>query len=293
VSTPRTLTLPDGVHPETLETERGSFATLTAVPDVGTPLGTVLLVPGWTGSKEDFAPLVDHLCRYGWRTVAVDLRGQYETPGPDDTSAYTLAELGADVVAMSKALGGYSQLVGHSFGGLVAREAVLLDPSVFSTITLLCSGPGAFTDEATVQSLQMLAFGLENMPIEQVYDLKLQHDRQEPGYVLPPDDIVGFLRKRFTANVPTSLAQITRRLTDAEDKTDQLAKAGVRTQVLYGEADDAWPIPVQRDMAERLGVEATAIPGAGHSPAIDQPAATARLLVDFFHDYPDLTATSS
>lgn len=293
MSTPRTLTLPDGVRPETLETDRGSFATLTAVPDIGTPLGTVLLVPGWTGSKEDFTPLVDHLCRYGWRAVAVDQRGQYETPGPADASAYSLAELGADVVAMSKALGGYSQLVGHSFGGLVAREAVLTDPSVFSTLSLLCSGPAAFTDAATLQSLQMLAFGLANLPIEQVYDLKLEHDRKAPGYVVPADDIVAFLRKRFTGNVPTSLAEITRRLTDAEDKTDQLAKSGVRTQVLHGETDDGWPIPVQEAMAERLGVQAEVIPGAGHSPAIDQPAATARLLVDFFHDYPDLTATTT
>ena len=293
MSTPRTLTLPDGVRPETLETDRGAFATLTAVPDIGTPLGTVLLVPGWTGSKEDFTPLVDHLCRYGWRAVAVDQRGQYETPGPADASAYSLAELGADVVAMSKALGGYSQLVGHSFGGLVAREAVLTDPSVFSTLSLLCSGPAAFTDEATLQSLQMLAFGLANLPIERVYDLKLEHDRKVPGYVVPADDIVAFLRKRFTGNVPTSLAEITRRLTDAEDKTDQLAKSGVRTQVLHGETDDGWPIPVQEAMAERLGVQAEVIPGAGHSPAIDQPAATARLLVDFFHDYPDLTATTT
>jgi pimeloyl-ACP methyl ester carboxylesterase len=171
-------------------------------------LGTVLLVPGWTGSKEDFTPLVHHLARYGWRAVAVDQRGQFETPGPDDPAAYTLAEFGADAVAMSKALGGYSQLVGHSFGGLVAREAVLTDPSVFSTITLLCSGPGAFSDEAKLQGLQTLAFGLENLPIEQVYDLKLEHDVKEPRYVLPAEDVAAFLRKRFTGNTPAATARL-------------------------------------------------------------------------------------
>lgn len=284
MSTPRTLTLPDGVRPATLDTDRGSFATLQAQPDIGTPLGTVLLVPGWTGSKEDFTPVVDHLARFGWRTVAVDQRGQYETPGPADLAAYTLTELGADVVAMSKALGGYSQLVGHSFGGLVAREAVLTDPGVFSTITLMCSGPAGFTDEAKRQSLEMLAFGLDNLPIEQVYDLKLDHDSKEPGYAAPPTDIAAFLRKRFTGNVPASLAAITRRLTDAEDRTEKLAKSGVRTQVLYGETDDGWPIPDQDTMADTLGVPPQVIPDAGHSPAIDQPAATARLLVNFFHD---------
>jgi pimeloyl-ACP methyl ester carboxylesterase len=283
VSTPRTLTLPDGVHPATLETDRGSFATLQARPDIGTPLGTVLLIPGWTGSKEDFTPLVDHLARYGWIAVAVDQRGQYETPGPADAASYGLAEFGADVVAMSQALGGYSQLVGHSFGGLVAREAVLTDPNVFSSITLLCSGPAGFADEVKRQGLQLLAYGLDNLPIEQVYDLKLDHDSLEPGYVAPADDVAAFLRKRFTGNTPIGLAEVTRRLLDSVDRTDELARSGVRAQVVYGETDDGWPHEAQEAMAAGLGVEAQLIADAGHSPAIDQPAATARLLVDFFH----------
>ncbi|MFC9690467.1 alpha/beta fold hydrolase [Kribbella sp. NPDC056951] len=284
MSTPRTMTLPDGVHPATLETDRGSFATLRAVPEIGTPLGTVLLVPGWTGSKEDFTPLLHHLARYGWIAVGVDQRGQFDTAGPDDPSAYTLEALGADVVAMSVALGGYSQLVGHSFGGLVAREAVLTDASVFSTLTLLCTGPSGFTDEQTLQGLQMLAFGLDNLPIEQVYDLKLEHDAKNPGYVEPPEEIAAFLRKRFISNSPVGLAAVTRHLTDAVDKTDRLAKAGVRTQLVYGETDDGWPLPIQNEVAERLGIQPEMVPDAGHSPAIEQPATTARLLVDFFHD---------
>ncbi len=284
MSTPRTLALPDSVAPTTIHTDRGDFAALAAVPDVGTPLGTVLMVPGWTGSKEDFTPLVAELAAYGWRAYAIDQRGQYQTPGPDDPAAYQLDELGRDVVALSKELGGYSQLVGHSMGGLVGQAAVIADPSVFSTLSLMCSGPRGFTAEETRNQLGLLAYGLENLPIEQVYELKLQHDRTEPDYVQPPDNIAAFLRTRFTTNNPTSLAQFTRRLVDAEDRLDKVERSGVRIQVLYGETDDGWAREVQDDMALRLGVHAQVIPDAGHSPAIDQPKATARLLVQFFHD---------
>jgi pimeloyl-ACP methyl ester carboxylesterase len=71
---------------------------------------------------------------------------------------------------------------------------------------------------------------------------------------------------------------------DAEDRVDKVAKAGVRAQVLYGASDDAWPLEVQDDIAERLGTRAQVIADAGHSPAIEQPGALARLLTDFFHD---------
>lgn len=123
--------------------------------EAGSPeKGTALLLPGFTGSKEDFISLHEPLAAAGYRTVAVDGRGQYETPGPtDDETPYAQAELAQDVLAQIDALTGGPahapvdgpqarvHLVGHSFGGQVARAAVLLDPSRFRSLTLMASGP--------------------------------------------------------------------------------------------------------------------------------------------------------
>src|SRR2546421_175548 len=60
-------------------------------PDLGV---TALLVPGYTGSKEDFAPLIDPIADAGFDVVAIDLPGQYESPGPDREADYRAAPLG-------------------------------------------------------------------------------------------------------------------------------------------------------------------------------------------------------
>jgi len=84
-----------------IETSRGGFAALEAFPGSGiSERGPALLVPGFTGSKEDFIAVLQTLAGAGRRVLALDLRGQYETPGPDDASAYSCAELGADVAAV-------------------------------------------------------------------------------------------------------------------------------------------------------------------------------------------------
>jgi pimeloyl-ACP methyl ester carboxylesterase len=88
VSTPTSLELPDRARRTTVSCARGAFAALEAFPASGTcELGTALLVPGYTGSKEDFIPLLGPLAAAGRRVVAVDMRGQYQTPGPDDPAA--------------------------------------------------------------------------------------------------------------------------------------------------------------------------------------------------------------
>ena len=85
----------------------------------------MLLLPGWTGSKEDFTHLLPHLASAGIAATSVDQRGQYETPGADDDD-YSLSGLAADAAEIaSAAWDGPSHLLGHSFGGLVAQTAAV------------------------------------------------------------------------------------------------------------------------------------------------------------------------
>src|SRR5918997_893590 len=62
--------------------------------------------------------------------------------GPDDGTPLSIAPDDLRQLADHDARPrGFVHLVGHSFGGLVSRAAVLADPSLFASLTLLGSGP--------------------------------------------------------------------------------------------------------------------------------------------------------
>ena len=67
--------------------------------------GTAVLVPGFTGSKEDFIAVLAPLTAAGWQVVAFDQRGQFEVAGLDRGRGpiYTAEALAADVVAVADA----------------------------------------------------------------------------------------------------------------------------------------------------------------------------------------------
>lgn len=287
MSTPRDLRLPAGVRPTRLVTPRGEFAALEATPGGWNEAGlaersAALLIPGWTGSKEDFLAILAGLADAGQRVVAIDQRGQYETAGSDDPAAYTLTELGLDTLAVAAGLGaGRVHLLGHSFGGLVARAAVLGSPDAFASLTLLSSGPGAFVAEEQTTMLRLMAEAIPTMGLAKVYDAKRELERNR-GLAEPEPEIEAFLRRRFVSNAPASLAAITRHLVDAPDLVDELAAIGIPKLVVFGENDDGWPPAVQIEMAKRLSADYEVIAGAGHSAAVDQPDETRRVLATFW-----------
>ena len=278
VSTPPYLDLPTSACRVTLPTSRGPLVGLRAEA-AGDSVGTVLLVPGWTGSKEDFIAILEPLAARGWTVVAYDQRGQYESAGPDDESAYTLALLADDLLEVAAHLG-RAHVVGHSFGGLVSREAVLAGGGdALASLTLLCSGPGTLPQRHH-DGMGALHAALPHVPLEIVYDVKEAADR-EGGWVPPSDAVADFMRRRFTSNNPYGLRAKTGILLDTPDRTDELAalaREGFPVGVVYGPADDAWTVEEQDAVAAAVGTTPVVVPGAGHSPAAELPELTAEVL---------------
>ena len=251
--------------------------------------GIVLLVAGFTGSNEDFAPLLRPLCAAGYRVVALDQRGQFQSPGPDDPARYSVAELAGDLLAVARQLraGGVAtlHLVGHSFGGLVSRAAVLAEPAAFSTLTLLGSGPARLVGPR-VALLEHLTPLLDAGGVPLVHETLEQLAMTDPRAQLVPAPTREFLARRFLATSAASLRGMAEAMTSEPDRVAELAATGVPVLVAHGAADDAWTPAAQEDMARRLGARHEVVPGAIHSPAIENPPRTCAVLLDFWASVP-------
>ncbi len=284
VSIPPFLDLPPGVTSETLVTSRGQFAVLdnlAALPHSAAASRTAVMLPGFTGSKEDFIAILRPLGRSGVRAIALDLRGQYQTPGPAEADEYSLAGFAADVLALIDKLGEPVDVIGHSMGGLIAREVALANPLLLRSLVLMDSGPEALP-EPQQQRLRQFAGLLAEHGLAVVWAAKQAMD-EEQGLALPTEPRTGeFLTARFLANQPGSLLAMVDLLCAEPDRTDELAALAPQTLVLTGERDDVWSAEQQQAMAAALEARYVQLDGVGHSPAADAPDQTAAAILDFW-----------
>jgi pimeloyl-ACP methyl ester carboxylesterase len=285
--------MPPPVSLRIVATLRGPFAALSAQPASGViEREPALLVPGYTGSKEDFLAILESLSAAGRSVTAIDMRGQYQSGPAPSKIGYELDELAADLIAVAAAVAGDGErvhLLGHSFGGLIARQAILAKPTTFASLTLLGSGPGTIGG-LRAQTLRDLLDFLEpastdiellGTMIGQVWHSQLKPQAEADG---TPPEIIDFLAERALLSCPLGLAEMARHLLNCPDRTAELAALEQLPKLVsYGENDDAWPPEVQDMMAGRLGAERICIPGAAHSPAVEAPETTAAMLTTFWN----------
>lgn len=269
----------------------GPYAPIAALStkDAGKP--TALLVPGYTGSKEDFAPLLDDIAADGFRALAIDLPGQFESPGPDDESVYLPAALGqvvAGVVEHLAAAGKPVLLLGHSYGGLVARAAVLASAPV-AGLTLMDSGPSALPDGPRRAALGLGEPLLREHGIEAAYSVREQMNERFASWAQVPAELKAFYRHRFVSSSPAGLLGMADGLRYEPDLVASLAEVlrarNLPALVVAGEGDDAWSVPAQRDMAARLHVPFATVPNAAHSPNAENPKGLLEILLPTWHSW--------
>ena len=211
-------------------------------------IADVVLVHGFTGSKEDFNELGPLLAEMGYRVLTFDNRGQHESSHSKREDGYSMPSLARDVIEIAQHYGFEKpHLLGHSFGGLVSQRAAV---------------------DATIHIL-------ETMTMEDSWNkYKEETDKLLPRYEL--------YKKRWKASDPESTKRMAHHLQDTQALTQEIIATKIPVHVVYGENDDAWPMPMQDQMAKDLSAPRTIIKDAGHCPNEDQPEETVKVLASFW-----------
>jgi pimeloyl-ACP methyl ester carboxylesterase len=237
-----------------------------------------VLVPGFTGSKEDFIAVLPLLAEAGVAALAYDQLGQYQSTPAMDPSDYAIDLLAADLVEIVRVagvrhgVGPAPHVVGHSLGGLVAQAAVARGELRPASLALLCSGPGPLPGSRGA-ALPPLVDALEHSDLATIWRIMRELEEAE-DVVRPPAPVMAFLEERWHANSPVQLRELALLLLHHVDITPRVAEEidGARVVVVWGENDDAWPIADQQRMARILGATQIELPGVAHSPNVQDPA---------------------
>lgn len=251
----------------------------------------LMLLHGFTGSREDFVDWFDELAAAGWHVVAPDHRGHGGSQKPDDEEAYSLATLASDAVALADQLGWDEfVLLGHSMGGMVAQLVAIEAPERVAALVLMDTAHGPLpldheqvalgAQAARELGMEWLAqyFAANPSPLATEADERVRRER--PGYV-------EFGERKFLASSPAMYASLLFELVHQEDRLHQLAEVTVPTLVLVGE-QDAMFIPFSQRMAATMPAgRLKVIPDAGHSPQFESPDAWWDALSSFLAELAD------
>ena len=240
-----------------------------------------LLVPGYTGSKEDYAPVLPFLGEAGWDVLAYSQRGQGGSAAPSGLGAYGMSDFVGDLISIAEAWAGTTgrvHLVGHSFGGIVARAAVVKRPDLFASVTLFCSGRAVYDWMNTLPILDPLPTGPgARQQVLRTYFPDMNFDEPGVGWA-------EFQRIRALDTASENLVGIARILSQLRPDTPALAATGVPVHVLYGDQDEIWPPSWYAEEAADLGARESIIRGGTHSPQLQFPQQWAEFASAYWAD---------
>lgn len=227
----------------------------------------VVLVPGITGSKEDFGLLAPLLVDAGYFVQSYDLAGQYESADAGPTGElnghYDYKLFVDDLIAFLEA-GPPAHVLGYSFAGIVAGLVLGSRGDLIRSLTLLTTPPLAgesfrgvrwigpfsrFVNGKTMASLMIWGI-VTNKNRVGPRRLAFVRDRFEKTSRASVDDVIGLMK-----HVPA---------------LDAVLRAADQPLLVAVGNHDLWPLRLHARFAERIGAR-IGVYTTGHSPCETAP----------------------
>jgi pimeloyl-ACP methyl ester carboxylesterase len=268
--------IPPGVDQLSFQAPSGRLAGLGA----GNPAHPrVLLAPGVTGSKEDFALMVPLLVRAGYRVESYDLAGQNHSAGAGPERLVPprrhydhdlfVGDLEAVVLAGRRPV----HLLGYSFAGTVAQLLAVKRPELVASLTLLSIPP--VPGQAFRKTKNILG------PLSRVTNgragasLMLWGIRHNFNRV--PEARYDYVMRRMPITRRESVDDIVSLMRRTPDLREAVRALPIPKLVAFG-SHDLWPTRTHAEYAAAIGAQAAEY-DTGHSPCETAPHQLVRDMV--------------
>ncbi len=233
-----------------------------------------VLLHGLTGHRKDFESVLPALAAHG-RTLAPDLRGHGNSSRSGTAQGYDFETLVADLCRFLDVLAiDRCDLLGHSFGGMLALRFALAHPERVASLVLMstsCEAPDVYTRETFVKAGGFAeSKGMERL---QARLEELGRAEQQPL----PDDATPEQRDwrsrywthhklRLRAMDPYAYGALGLAMMDQLPVTDRLAEIVCHSSVLIGTEDVELIRGAELLAAGLPEVTCHVFPGIGHQP---------------------------
>ena len=215
---------------------------------------------------------------HGFRCIGFDKRGHGLSATP--ISPWTVEDLACDAIALLDHLGVASAIVaGCSVGGLIAQAMALDHPGRVRALILSNTAAKIGTEQMWATRIAALRAGgiasISAAILERWF---------APAFLNSPDSLpwqTMLLRCDLTGYIGTCEALA------AADLRDRVPTLDLPVLVLAGSKDQATPPALVAETAAMIpGARLEVLNGSGHLPAIDAPAQTADLILNFARGVP-------
>lgn len=247
--------------------------------DQGAP--PLLLIHGTGACTAWWDPVVPALAD-SHRVIRVDLLGHGKSGSPP--GGYDIPAQARRVGAVLDRLGAVPvTVIGHSTGGTVATALAEQRPGLVTALAFIDTGPSldAFADQglagrlllAPVPGRLLWSLRTESL-IRQAMASAFTRPVEIPGAII--EATMGMTHRALAGTSRASDAYLRQR-----SMPERLAALGLPVLVIFGVDDKRWRSGAATAYRAVPGARVELLPGVGHTPMMEDPEATSRLLLDF------------